>query len=63
MATKLLKKQQFLLTFATILTSKPNFQVNPANKDQFGGISPERGFADFIFSHIILHLVVVNFIG
>ncbi|XP_076684425.1 dolichyl-diphosphooligosaccharide--protein glycosyltransferase subunit [Andrena cerasifolii] len=38
-------------------------QVNPQNKSQFHGISPERGFADFIFAHIILHIVVMNFIG
>lgn len=38
-------------------------QVNPQNKSQFDGISPERAFADFIFAHIILHLVVMNFIG
>jgi len=38
-------------------------QVNPENKSQFFGISPERGFADFIFAHIILHLTVINFIG
>lgn len=38
-------------------------QVNPENKQQFAGISPERGFADFILAHVILHLVVVNFIG
>ncbi|XP_003707533.1 dolichyl-diphosphooligosaccharide--protein glycosyltransferase subunit [Megachile rotundata] len=38
-------------------------QVNPQNKNQFYGISPERGFADFIFAHVILHLVVMNFIG
>ncbi|KAF4520406.1 hypothetical protein B566_EDAN003974 [Ephemera danica] len=38
-------------------------QVNPANKSQFWGISPERGFADFIFAHCILHLTVINFIG
>ncbi|XP_051176322.1 dolichyl-diphosphooligosaccharide--protein glycosyltransferase subunit DAD1 [Leptopilina boulardi] len=38
-------------------------QVNPQNKSQFYGISAERGFADFIFAHIILHLVVMNFIG
>ncbi|XP_077299510.1 dolichyl-diphosphooligosaccharide--protein glycosyltransferase subunit [Arctopsyche grandis] len=38
-------------------------QVNPENKVHFLGISPERGFADFIFAHIILHIVVVNFIG
>lgn len=38
-------------------------QVNPQNKSQFHGISPERGFADFIFAHIILHIVIMNFIG
>merc|ERR1719316_1271424 len=38
-------------------------QVNPANKSQFAGISPERAFADFIFAHVILHLIVMNFIG
>ncbi|XP_045106433.1 dolichyl-diphosphooligosaccharide--protein glycosyltransferase subunit DAD1-like [Portunus trituberculatus] len=38
-------------------------QANPQNKMHFMGISPERGFADFIFSHIILHLVTMNFIG
>merc|ERR1712154_414497 len=38
-------------------------RVNPANKSQFAGISPERAFADFIFAHVILHLIVMNFIG
>jgi len=38
-------------------------QVNPANKAQFAGISPERAFADFIFAHVILHLIVMNFLG
>eukprot|EP00095_Tigriopus_kingsejongensis_P005863 maker-scaffold38_size502422-snap-gene-1.16 protein:Tk05863 transcript:maker-scaffold38_size502422-snap-gene-1.16-mRNA-1 annotation:"hypothetical protein DAPPUDRAFT_300829" len=38
-------------------------QVNPQNKSQFETISPERAFADFTFAHIILHLVVMNFIG
>ncbi|TRY62706.1 hypothetical protein TCAL_04616 [Tigriopus californicus] len=38
-------------------------QVNPQNKSQFETISPERAFADFIFAHIILHLVVMNFLG
>merc|ERR1711928_192128 len=33
-------------------------QVNPANKSQFASISPERGFADFLFAHVILHLIV-----
>lgn len=38
-------------------------QVNPENKSHFQGISPERGYADFIFAHIVLHIVVMNFIG
>lgn len=38
-------------------------QVNPQNKNEFYGISPERGFADFIFAHVVLHLVIINFIG
>ncbi|CAM1310110.1 DAD1 (predicted) [Pycnogonum litorale] len=38
-------------------------QSNPSNKLHFEGITPERGFADFIFAHIVLHLVVMNFIG
>ncbi|PFX16533.1 dolichyl-diphosphooligosaccharide--protein glycosyltransferase subunit DAD1-like [Stylophora pistillata] len=38
-------------------------QSNPANYSDFKGISPERAFADFIFASIILHLVVMNFIG
>ncbi|XP_015785369.1 dolichyl-diphosphooligosaccharide--protein glycosyltransferase subunit DAD1 [Tetranychus urticae] len=38
-------------------------QVNPANKSEFGEVSNERAFADFIFAHIVLHLVVFNFIG
>ena len=38
-------------------------QVNPANKSEFSDVSNERAFADFLFAHVILHLVVVNFIG
>jgi len=38
-------------------------QVNNQNKSQFPHISPERAFADFIFAHVILHLVVANFLG
>lgn len=38
-------------------------QVNPQNKNEFHGISPERAFGDFVFAHVILHLVVMNFIG
>ncbi|KAM9440076.1 dolichyl-diphosphooligosaccharide--protein glycosyltransferase subunit dad1-like [Clarias gariepinus] len=38
-------------------------QVNPRNKYHFVTVSPERAFADFLFAHTILHLVVVNYIG
>jgi len=38
-------------------------QVNPENKNLFLDISQERAFADFIIAHLLLHLVVVNFIG
>ncbi|CAN8002280.1 unnamed protein product [Ixodes hexagonus] len=38
-------------------------QANPQNKSQFFGISSERAYADFIFAHVVLHLVVINFIG
>ena len=50
--------QYWSLNFIAII-----LQVNPQNKGQFEGISPERAFADFVFAHIILHLVVMNFIG
>ncbi|XP_042694085.1 dolichyl-diphosphooligosaccharide--protein glycosyltransferase subunit DAD1 [Centrocercus urophasianus] len=38
-------------------------QINPQNKAEFQGISPERAFADFLFANTILHLVVINFVG
>ncbi|RCN31216.1 DAD family protein [Ancylostoma caninum] len=38
-------------------------QVNEDNKSEFSHISPERAFADFIFAHAVLHLVVANFLG
>merc|ERR1711881_152259 len=38
-------------------------QSNPRNRSEFKGISPERAFADFIFANVVLHLVVMNFIG
>merc|ERR1712043_156905 len=38
-------------------------QTNQQNKKDFEDITDERAFADFIFAHIILHLVVMNFIG
>jgi len=38
-------------------------QSNSENKADFINISPERAFGDFIFAHVVLHLVVMNFIG
>ncbi|KAI1285829.1 Dolichyl-diphosphooligosaccharide--protein glycosyltransferase subunit DAD1 [Halotydeus destructor] len=46
-----------------VLAVSLRLQVNPQNKSDFGDISQERAFADFIFAHVILHLVVMNFIG
>lgn len=37
--------------------------ANPQNKNVFIPFCPESAYADFIFAHIILHLVVFNFIG
>ncbi|GMR53105.1 hypothetical protein PMAYCL1PPCAC_23300, partial [Pristionchus mayeri] len=54
----------FISTVASfILASCLRMQVNEENKDEFNGISPERAFADFLFAHAVLHLVVVNFLG
>ncbi|KAE9550461.1 hypothetical protein FO519_006326 [Halicephalobus sp. NKZ332] len=45
-----------------ILAACLRVQVNPDNKSDFN-IEVERAFADFIFGHLVLHLVVVNFLG
>merc|ERR1712221_27728 len=46
-----------------ILGACLRIQSNPQNKSDFHNIGPERAFADFLFASIVLHLVVVNFIG
>ncbi|XP_078396530.1 dolichyl-diphosphooligosaccharide--protein glycosyltransferase subunit DAD1-like [Cetorhinus maximus] len=48
---------------AFVLAVCLRIQINPQNKGDFIGISPERAFADFLFASTILHLVVINFIG
>ena len=45
-----------------ILGASLRVQLNKANQSTFN-VSPERAFADFVFAHVILHLVVINFIG
>merc|ERR1712212_1097 len=37
-------------------------QINPENKSQFTWTN-QRAFADFLFAHCVLHLIVMNFIG
>ncbi|KAA3680399.1 oligosaccharyltransferase complex subunit epsilon [Paragonimus westermani] len=36
---------------------------NPQNKHVFLPFCPESAYGDFIFAHVILHLVVFNFMG
>jgi len=52
----------FLLIFDFLLASY-RIQTNSENQGIFGKVSSERAFADFIFAHVVLHLVVINFIG
>ncbi|XP_058721441.1 dolichyl-diphosphooligosaccharide--protein glycosyltransferase subunit DAD1-like [Vicia villosa] len=37
-------------------------QVNKENKE-FKDFAPERAFADFVFCNVVLHLVIMNFLG
>uniref|UniRef100_A0A0N5ADH6 Dolichyl-diphosphooligosaccharide--protein glycosyltransferase subunit DAD1 n=1 Tax=Syphacia muris TaxID=451379 RepID=A0A0N5ADH6_9BILA len=46
-----------------VLGTSLRIQVNPENKALYPNISAERAFADFIFAHVIFHLVIANFLG
>ena len=46
-----------------ILGVNLRMQANPENAKCFDNILPERAFADFLLAHMVLHLVVANFIG
>ncbi|XP_019423900.1 PREDICTED: dolichyl-diphosphooligosaccharide--protein glycosyltransferase subunit DAD1-like isoform X2 [Lupinus angustifolius] len=37
-------------------------QVNKENKE-FKDLAPERAFADFVLCNVVLHLVIMNFLG
>ncbi|XP_074270919.1 dolichyl-diphosphooligosaccharide--protein glycosyltransferase subunit DAD1-like [Silene latifolia] len=37
-------------------------QVNKENKE-FKDLAPERAFADFVLCNLVLHLVIMNFLG
>ena len=54
----------FISTVASfVLGTSLRIQVNEQNKSEFVHLSKEKAFAEFIFAHLILHLVVFNFIG
>ncbi|XP_017769230.1 PREDICTED: dolichyl-diphosphooligosaccharide--protein glycosyltransferase subunit DAD1 [Nicrophorus vespilloides] len=54
----------FLSTVSSfILAVCLRIQCNPENRKQFKDLSAERGFADFMFAHALLHLVIMNFLG
>eukprot|EP00741_Cyanophora_paradoxa_P025091 tig00000342_g24219.t1 len=46
-----------------VLTVNLRLQVNKDNSIDFKGISAERAYADWLICNIIMHLMVVNFIG
>ncbi|OJD32841.1 dad family protein [Diplodia corticola] len=46
-----------------VLTASLRMQTNPENKKEFGSISHERAFADYVFGSFILHFFCVNFIN
>ncbi|KAI4372376.1 hypothetical protein MLD38_010617 [Melastoma candidum] len=37
-------------------------QLNKENKE-FKDLAPERAFADFVLCNLVLHLVIINFLG
>jgi len=54
----------FISTVASfVLAVCLRIQANPENHGEFSNITPERAFGDFVFAHIVLHLVVANFLG
>ncbi|KAJ3032869.1 oligosaccharyltransferase complex subunit epsilon [Rhizophlyctis rosea] len=46
-----------------VLAANLRIQVNPKNTDFNKSISPERAFADYLFSSIVFYAFVVNFLG
>ncbi|XP_057768661.1 dolichyl-diphosphooligosaccharide--protein glycosyltransferase subunit DAD1 [Salvia miltiorrhiza] len=45
-----------------VLAVSLRIQVNKDNKE-FKDLPPERAFADFVLCNLVLHLVIVNFLG
>eukprot|EP01092_Planopodium_desertum_P014197 TRINITY_DN7076_c0_g3_i1.p1 TRINITY_DN7076_c0_g3~~TRINITY_DN7076_c0_g3_i1.p1 ORF type:complete len:107 (-),score=14.82 TRINITY_DN7076_c0_g3_i1:117-437(-) len=53
----------FISTVASfVLTVSLRMQVNPNNKFK-STIPPERAFFDYLFCNVILHFVIMSFIG
>ncbi|RYP67328.1 hypothetical protein DL769_005807 [Monosporascus sp. CRB-8-3] len=46
-----------------VLTASLRIQTTEANKSEFPSVSPERAFADYIVSSLILHFFCINFIN
>ena len=38
-------------------------QIHDGNKELFSYRTKERAFVDFLLSHLVLHLAVMNFLG
>jgi len=49
-------------TGTAVLAVCLRMQVNKENKE-FKDLSPERAFADFVLCNVVLHLVIMNFLG
>ncbi|KAH6774048.1 Defender against death protein [Perilla frutescens var. hirtella] len=45
-----------------VLAVSLRIQVNRDNKE-FKDLPPERAFADFVLCNLVLHLVIMNFLG
>eukprot|EP01083_Nonionella_stella_P041886 113362_1 len=46
-----------------VLAISLRLQINQSNYDREFHFSPERAFADFIMGNIILHFIVISYIG
>ena len=59
----LLCRYIYRLSILMIVAANLRIQSNPDNAKDFPAVSRERAFADFVFCSLILHLIVVNFMG
>ncbi|KHN04847.1 Defender against cell death 1 [Glycine soja] len=45
-----------------VLAGNLSQEVNKENKE-FKNLAPERAFAEFVLCNLVLHLVIMNFLG